>query len=135
MGDAGLLEDLVFIAKSVDMTAAKTPFSTTMKAAPGITTSVAPDAACPTTVTPVSSLECVFGLLARLCDGCKANATRFRRAGGVSVLVAWLRFPTGDPASKPQVVVAVVDCLWSAVAFSTSSENRFVAEVRGMCVQ
>ncbi len=90
LGDAGLIEDLVSIAKAVDMTAAKAPFASTMKAAPATAGSVAPDSASPTAVTPLSSLECVFGLIARLCEGCKANTARFRRAGGVPVLVACL---------------------------------------------
>jgi hypothetical protein len=83
----------------------------------------------------VSCLEAVFGLLARCSAGNKPNQTRLRRCGGVSLLNTWLRFPTEENANKPQVVLAVVDCLWAAVVGNRSSENKLVAEVGGVLAQ
>lgn len=128
LGDIGLLEDLISIAKSVDLEAAKAPFASTLKAPTTSALTVTADTSCPSNVTPVASLETVFMLIGALCDGHRVNQTRFRRADGVALVHTWLRYPTGDPASKPQVVL-VVHCLWNAVVGNTKSENKLVADV------
>ena len=130
LGEIGVIEDLVAIAGAVDLDAAKAPFASTVKVPAGTAASVTVETACPTGTTPVSSLEAVFGFIGVLCAANKANKTRFRRAGGVPLLVSWLRYPTGDAPHKPQVVVAAVNCLWNAVCGAPNSENKFVAEVR-----
>jgi hypothetical protein len=62
---------------------------------------------------------------------CRVNQTRFRRAGGVQLLVPWLRHPVDDSVSvsKVNIPVAALALTWEAVARNKKNETKFVGEV------
>ena len=62
---------------------------------------------------------------------CRLNQTRFRRSGGVTLLVPWLRLPVDNSVStgKPQIVPAVLALVWEAVTHNKKNAAKFIAEV------
>ena len=122
LGESGAVEDLLTLLSGIN--AAVPPPA---EVAPTATVTAA--TATPSAVSAGVVVEAVFGVLSMLCsDGHEDNQTRFRRAGGVSVLLSWLRYDPEDAVAKPMAVVPVVATLWEAVVGNRRSEAKFIVE-------
>ena len=122
LGENGAIEDLLTLLSGINATVPPPA-----EVAPTATVTAA--TATPSDLSAGLLVEAVFTALSMLCrGGHEDNQTRFRRAGGVSALLAWLRYDPEDAVVKPLAVVPVVAALWEAVVGNRRSEARFIAD-------
>jgi hypothetical protein len=64
-------------------------------------------------------------LLSLVCDAVPGAAAEFGSEGGVGLLLPYLE-GRGSAAADPRLIIAAVDCMWSAVATSPANVARLV---------
>ncbi|KNC53204.1 uncharacterized protein AMSG_12249 [Thecamonas trahens ATCC 50062] len=55
-----------------------------------------------------------------------ANQAEFLLEGGIDAVIALLNFDMSDPEREPTIVLAAIDCIWSAVVGIIESETQFL---------
>ncbi|KAJ3324999.1 hypothetical protein HDV06_005588 [Boothiomyces sp. JEL0866] len=68
-----------------------------------------------------------------LCQGYKANKQNFGEAGGVELMIEFLkyfsthfRYDTCDPKEKERVLLSTVECIWGTICGNFIFENKFL---------
>ncbi|KAJ3254234.1 hypothetical protein HK103_007287 [Boothiomyces macroporosus] len=61
-----------------------------------------------------------------LCQGYKANKQNFGEAGGVEVMIEFLKYDTCDPKEKERVLLSTVECIWGTICGNFVFENKFL---------
>lgn len=140
LGEAGAVEDFVFSLSQADPTQATLTASQILqqtrqrareeygvKELPG-DDGVTLATAKPSYVTPSMYIEALLSSIAAVvCTRHPDNQRRFRRAGGIRMLLPWLVHRKDDDVHQAYITVAAVAATWAATKLVRKSQAKFVA--------
>ncbi|KAJ3274779.1 hypothetical protein HDV01_001982 [Terramyces sp. JEL0728] len=61
-----------------------------------------------------------------LCQGYKVNKQHFGEAGGVELMIEFLKYDTCDPKEKERILLSTVECIWGTICGNFVFENKFL---------